>query len=145
MNLVDTIMIVTSMYFMFVVSLTISRRYLGTKGTLFILVVILAVLELCILFNLNNIILCSKTSSFYIKLTGTSWLLMDFNISLKIDALSYFYILLIVTIGFCTNMYSLNYFKYEANEDLFILLLNWFMLSMILLVLANNLFTLFLG
>ena len=52
---------------------------------------------------------------------------------------------LVSIIGFGTNIYILNYFKHEANEDSFTLLINWFILSMIVLVLANNLFTLFLG
>lgn len=53
--------------------------------------------------------------------------------------------LLVAVIGLATNFYVLNYMKYEAHEDIFALLINWFMFSMLLLVLGNNLFTLFLG
>jgi multicomponent Na+:H+ antiporter subunit A len=70
---------------------------------------------------------------------------LDLTFSLKLDALSYFFVLLVTAIGVGTNFYILNYMKFEAQEDNFALLINWFMLSMIILVLGNNLFTLFLG
>lgn len=70
---------------------------------------------------------------------------MELSFSLKLDALSYFFVLLVTAIGVGTNFYILNYMKFEAQEDTFALLINWFMLSMIVLVLGNNLFTLFLG
>jgi NADH-quinone oxidoreductase subunit L len=55
------------------------------------------------------------------------------------------FVLLVLVIGLATNFYIANYLKYEANEDTFALLINWFVFSMIILVLGNNLFTLFLG
>lgn len=70
---------------------------------------------------------------------------MEVSFSLRLDSLSYLFTLLVLIIGLATNFYVLNYIKYEANEDIFALLINWFMFSMIILVLGNNLFTLFLG
>ena len=55
------------------------------------------------------------------------------------------FIFLVVIIGCATNIYILNYFKYEEREEEFILLINWFILSMIILVCGNNFFTLILG
>ena len=52
---------------------------------------------------------------------------------------------LVLFIGFCTNMYALNYFRNEADEMGFVFWLNAFILSMVVLVLSANFFTLFFG
>lgn len=53
--------------------------------------------------------------------------------------------MLVSAIGFATNIYSLNYFKYEERGEEFILLINWFIFSMLFLVCANNFFSIILG
>ena len=53
--------------------------------------------------------------------------------------------MLVLVIGTATNTYIMNYFKFEEREEEFILLINWFILSMITLVCGNNFFTLILG
>jgi len=55
------------------------------------------------------------------------------------------FILLVSAIGFSTNIYSFNYFRFEERGEDFILLINWFIVSMLFLVVANNFFTLILG
>ncbi len=82
---------------------------------------------------------------FKFLLLNVNWLNLDVSLSFKLDSLSYFFSLLVLVIGFSTNIYILNYFKYEANEDTFTILIHWFIFSMLTLVLSNNLFTLFLG
>ena len=57
----------------------------------------------------------------------------------------FLFLTLVIIIGFATNIYTLNYFKNEADENLFLFWLNAFIASMTLLILSNNFFTLFLG
>ena len=93
----------------------------------------------------DSVLLLNQTYSWESLWVSASYNVPELGLSLRVDALSYLFILLVTIIGFGTNIYILNYFKHEANEDSFTLLINWFVLSMIILVLANNLFTLFLG
>lgn len=95
--------------------------------------------------NFSSVLLGHATSEFNWLFNSTNWLSLELSFSLRLDALSYLFVLLVAVIGLATNFYILNYLKYEANEDIFALLINWFILSMIVLVLGNNLFTLFLG
>lgn len=67
------------------------------------------------------------------------------SLNFSITPLSYSFSFLVILIGTATNFYLLTYFKGEANENNFIFWLNSFILSMLILVLAANLFTLFLG
>lgn len=70
---------------------------------------------------------------------------LDCAISFSITPLSLSFALLILIIGGSTNIYTLNYFKNEADELGFLFWLNSFILSMLFLVLAANFFMLFLG
>ena len=71
--------------------------------------------------------------------------ILDFNISFALTPISFAFSFLVLIIGFCTNIYILNYFKGEADESGFIFWINSFVISMLILILANNFFTLFLG
>lgn len=71
--------------------------------------------------------------------------LIDFSLSFQLTNLTYLFSFLVLAIGFCTNMYALNYFRNEADEMGFIFWLNAFILSMVILVLSANFLTLFLG
>lgn len=68
-----------------------------------------------------------------------------YEIKFKISSLSFLFILLVIIIGTATNFYILNYFKQEERAEEFILLLNWFIFSMIFLLLSNNFFTIIIG
>ena len=91
-----------------------------------------------IVFNLNSL------SLDFIALNFTLYSI-DICLSLRLDVLSFLFLFLVITIGLATNFYTLNYFKNEADEGLFLFWLNSFVASMGLLVLASNFWTLFLG
>lgn len=124
---------------------TYSRKHLTYKGIQFIMI-------------LNNLILfifCISLWTFFIvkygqeytsfKLNSNNWSNINYEISFKINSLSFLFIMLVNVIGFATNIYILNYFKYEERSEEFILLINWFILSMIILVIGNNFFTIIIG
>lgn len=132
-------------YFITLSSATLVRREITYKGVFYIFTAILTIFVIYLMSLFTQIILQGAASEFMWQINHTNWMSLEIALSLKLDALSYLFVLLVSVIGLSTNVYILNYFKYEAHEDIFALLINWFMFSMILLVLANNLFTLFLG
>lgn len=71
--------------------------------------------------------------------------IVNFSLMFSFSFLSCSFGVLVTLIGFCTNFYILNYFKHEADEFGFIFWINGFISSMLILVFANNFFTLFLG
>ncbi len=133
------------LYFCLLTSSTFFRKEITYKGIFYIFTVFLMVFLGYLMFIFSSIILGHAISEFNWLFNAVNWLSLEVSFSLRIDALSYLFILLVVVIGLATNFYVLNYLKYEANEDIFAILINWFIFSMILLVLGNNLFTLFLG
>lgn len=70
---------------------------------------------------------------------------VQLEFELCIDLVSYSFMFLTTSIGLVAVAYALTYFKNEPNADRFILLLNWFIVSMIILVIADNAILLFLG
>jgi len=125
--------------------ITVSKRYLTYKGVQIALI-------------LNNFLLFSISLYFWIfftlnhgqelitlKLNSNNWMNINYEILLKINSLSYLFTLLVSVIGFATNLYILNYFKYEERGEEFVLLINWFIFSMIFLVISNNFFSILLG
>lgn len=133
------------LYFVFLISTTLFRKEVTYKGLFYLFTGFLSIFLLFLCFNFSNIILGHSVSEFNFIFNSTNWLSLEVSFSLRLDALSYLFVLLVSVIGLATNFYILNYLKYEANEDIFSLLINWFIFSMIVLVLGNNLFTLFLG
>ena len=85
----------------------------------------------------------TETCSFYIN--TNSWVNISYELNFKVNFLSFSFVFLIIIISSATNIYSLNYFKYEERQVDFILMLNWFVASMLLLVISNNMFSLLLG
>lgn len=145
MSLISSFFFSLSLYFITLLLSTICRKFITYKGIFYIFVFFLSALLLYLMSLFTNIVVFGAFSDFVWVFNTISWLSVDLSISLKLDVLSYFFVLLVVAIGLGTNIYTLNYMKFEANEDIFALLINWFMFSMIVLVLGNNLFTLFLG
>lgn len=96
-------------------------------------------------YNWSKYIIKYTTESCAIKLNANSWANVSYELNFKITALSFLFILLVTIISFSTNIYILNYFKYEERNEEFALLINWFVFSMIILVSGNNFFTLILG
>lgn len=132
-------------YFVLLVTFTINRKYTTYRGIFYSFCGFLSVFVLYLIVVFDDVILKYSISEFSWAVNATNWLSLEVMFSLRIDALSYLFVLLVSVIGLATNFYILNYLKYEAQEDVFTLLINWFMFSMIVLVLGNNLFTLFLG
>lgn len=134
-----------TLYFLLLLFITNARKLITYKGVFYVFTLFLSCFLGYLMFMFPTMIMYFGTSEFLLKFSALNWLGLDISISLKFDALSYLFVLLVTTIGCATNFYILNYLKYEAQEDVFALLINWFMFSMIILVLGNNLFTLFLG
>lgn len=132
-------------FFIVIISSTLLRSYITNRGIFWILNANLFILLTALLFAFDKVILQQANFQTQLLLLQGCWAFPEVGISVNFDCLSYLFILLVTAIGLGTNIYILNYFKNEANEDIFTLFINWFILSMILLVLANNFFTLFLG
>jgi len=132
-------------YLILTIFLSIYRKNITYRGIFFSFIVYLLVFIVYLLFNFYSIILLENYLEFRFYFSNISWLSLDLSLSFRLDSLSFCFCLLVLIIGFSANLYIPNYFKYEANEDNFTILINWFILSMLTLVLANNTFTLFLG
>lgn len=144
-NINITLLISISIFLINLIIITVSKRYLTYKGVQLTLI-------------LNNFFLFSTCLYFWtfftlnhgqelitLKLNSNNWMNINYEILLKINSLSFLFILLVCVIGFSTNLYILNYFKYEERGEEFILLINWFIFSMIFLVISNNFFSILLG
>ena len=66
--------------------------------------------------NLVNILYRGDIFSFYLETKGLTLQTIDFSLVSLLTPLSFFFILLVATIGLATNIYTLNYFKNEADE-----------------------------
>ncbi len=132
-------------YLFLLISFTLYRKYSTYRGIFYSFGFFLSVFVFYLVLSFDTIVLNHAVSEFNWTLNAINWLSIDVSFSLRLDALSYLFVLLVSVIGLATNFYILNYLKYEAQEDNFTLLINWFMFSMIILVLGNNLFSLFLG
>jgi len=75
----------------------------------------------------------------------TLWGNMIVPFELFIDSISYSYVLLTLTIAVFVYIYIFSYFRYEPNVERLLLFINFFVISMILLVSSGNFFVLFLG
>ena len=124
---------------------TFARKRLTYKGLKILLTFSNLVLVLFCLFNWTFFIIKYGHEIINFKINSNNWTNISYEFSAKIDSLSFLFILLVSLIGFATNIYSLNYFKYEERSEEFILLINWFIFSMIVLVIGNNFFTLLIG
>lgn len=85
--------------------------------------------------------------AYYIEFLSANYELgsIDLSLSFALTSLSFLFLFLVISIGFAATLYTLNYFKNEADEGLFLFWLNAFIASMSLLILSNNYFTFFLG
>lgn len=140
-----TLLMVLTYFFINLLIATVSRRHLTYKGVQFIMILNNILLTIFCLYYWNFFILNCAAESVSLRLNSNNWLNINYEILLKIDVLSYLFILLVNIIGLATNFYILNYFKYEERGEEFILLINWFIFSMIFLVISNNFFTLIIG
>lgn len=135
-------------YFFYVIILafvTILTYLLGIKGVytaslfgiLYFWIVQLRLMNTIILNNTNFVF----NSNFYIDVFGNT----KFNVALILNYITFSFLFLTTTIGFFAIIYSLIYFKNEPHADRFVILLNWFIISMSLLVISDNAILMYLG
>lgn len=125
--------------------ITVSRKYLTYKGVQLICIGLNLLFFFTCLFYWKFYLLDYGQSSLSFKLNSNNWANINYEINLKINSLSFLFIMLVSVIGTATNIYILNYFKFEERGEEFVLLINWFIFSMIFLVISNNLFTIIVG
>lgn len=124
---------------------TFYKKFTTIKGLFITFITILGINLVILLINFNEFIYRQHVLNWELALIKLDWKMLEISFHIKIDMLSYLFTLLVIIIGFATNIYILNYFKFEAKETTFYLYINWFIISMIIFVLAENSFTLFLG
>lgn len=134
-----------TLYFITTIFLTFFKRFTTIKGLVITFVILLLINLITYLCLFDLYVYKQYMLNFEFSILKFDWRMFEVSLHIKIDMLSYFFITLVLTIGLCTNIYILNYFKYEAKETTFYIYINWFILSMLLFVLAENGFTLFLG
>ena len=140
-NLITILSVFTSI----LIICTFTRKFLTCKGIQIILLFTNFLLLIYCTLYWNYYVTKYQVDFFSLVLNPNTWTNVTYEINFKINCLSFLFIFLVSIIGFATNIYILNYFKYEEREEEFVLLINWFILSMIVLVSGNNFFTLILG
>lgn len=132
-------------YIIFLVLYSVVRFYVNMRGFLIGVICLLFLFLFILLYHFFEVVFLDHI--YYLETNCINFTLgtIELNISLVVDTLSFLFLLLVIIIGFTTNIYLLNYFKNEAEEASFTFWLNSFIASMSLLILSNNFFTLFLG
>lgn len=129
-------------YFLFLITYPLYKSKITSTILIFIFAFILLLL---IIFYIK--ILISNYIQFYLDFSVENTVYNTINnyLGFSLSPLSFFFSFLVIIIGFATNIYILNYFKHEADESLFVFWVNSFILSMVILVLGANFYTIFLG
>lgn len=142
----DLIMVCSAV--LFVLSTFISffkMSYLGLQGVFSLNIKTLVFFWLMTLTRIQFYFFEGNSCTFnfgkWFTLFGHSNILFEFYI----DSVSFAYILLTLTIAVFVFIYTFSYFRYEPNVERLLLLINFFVISMIILVSSGNLFVLFLG
>lgn len=132
-------------YAFFTIMAVLVKRYISTKYLAFYFAAScgLLTLSLLLLTVQNYLHAWNWSYSFDNLVRGLDY--VELNFSFSVDSLSLWFALLVSIIGTSTNIYTLNYFRGEADEGRFLFWLNSFVLSMLILVFAGNFFTIFLG
>lgn len=132
-------------YFICLVSGFLFKHYLGLYGIFFLNIISIFFFWVSALLNINfflaenNVISFSLFKWFYINN------FIQINFDIYIDAISFSFMLLTLTIAFFVNIYTFSYFRYEPYINRLILLINAFVLSMLILVSSGNLIVFFFG
>lgn len=123
----------------------IVSNYFGLYGSLMSILFLLFFMWFSTIATLIEIYIYSEV----IFVDCFKWFTIPGNVAvsfeLLIDRLSITYVFLILSIGIFVLIYSFSYFRYEPHVDRLFILITLFMISMCILVLSGNLFTLFLG
>ena len=132
-------------FFIFLLVLTYSRRAITLQGIQVMSIFLLSALFIFCISLWRKYVFNHEIEFFSFHLNVVNANNISYEISLKVSSLSFLFALLVIVIGLATNIYILNYFKMEERGEEFVLLINWFIFSMIFLVFGNNFFTLILG
>lgn len=132
-------------YIVIMFILSFSTFFFGTRGVYTLSTCAVALCWLIQIFFVKRVFCNNLTWYYHSPLNIRLFDNINFNLSLKLDAISVSFLFLTTTIGFAATVYSLTYFKNEPHADRFIIILNWFIISMSLLVIADNAIILFLG
>ena len=135
-----TIAYTTSILLFFVL-----RKYLHLNHLTFMYTSILSLLFLTLMLCFNLVVLQKQKLSLSWTVSFPLLGILDTNIAFGLNYISYFFFVLVCLIGCTTNLYFLNYFRGVADEGKFLFWLNAFIISMILFVVSNNFYSLFLG
>lgn len=133
------------LYFFTILFATLFTHFLGTRGVFFITTLFITIFWAILFYFADEFFFDSITVLTHYEFSNYTGGTLLFSFTLKIDFISYCFLFLTVTIGVCALVYSLSYFKNEPETERFIILINWFVLSMCLFVLADNALLLFLG
>jgi NADH:ubiquinone oxidoreductase subunit 5 (subunit L)/multisubunit Na+/H+ antiporter MnhA subunit len=111
-------------YIIIFIACVLDKKNLSIKTIVITFFIYLSFLNIILLINFNDFVFNGRIEEFSLNLCNNSNLILPISLNIKIDALSYLFILLVSTIGLSTIIYTLDYFKYESNADNFILLIN---------------------
>ena len=123
-SFLNTYVLLLVLYLIVLTIVTLQRKYVTYKGIFYLLIVILFMLVFSSVIFFKNFLLFNSYIEVELLLASISWNTIELGISLKFDSLSFLFTLLVSIIGLATNIYILNYFKNEAHEDVFTLLIN---------------------
>lgn len=119
--------------------------YLGLYGVFIFNLVTIFFFWVCVISKISYFFINGLSFKFVLGKWFTMWGNLVVPFELFIDSISYSYILLTLTIALFVYIYIFSYFRYEPNVERLLLFINFFVISMILLVSSGNFFVLFLG
>lgn len=125
--------------------ITLFTYFLGIQGVYTASLIGILCFWLSQLNIISTIILNNTSISFNSSFNISIFIDTKFNVALVLNYITFSFLFLTTTIGLFAIIYSLIYFKNEPNADRFIILLNWFIISMSLLVISDNAILLYLG
>lgn len=135
-------------FFFFVITvffLTLSTFFFSVRGVHLITTIAISFFFFSQLSVINDIFFESKSLVLHIEFLAAMGSSTMFTYTLAIDFISFSFLFLTTSIGVCAIVYSLTYFKNEPNADRFLLFMNWFVISMATLVVADNCILMFFG
>lgn len=140
------IFILCSILFLFTTIFSIiSINFLGLYGVFLLNLLTIFIFWLSTLIYILNIFF--KNVYFFISIGKWIFINNDTKITfdILIDNISLSFLFLTLTIGLFVYIYTFSYFRYEPFVERLLVFLNFFMLSMILLVLSGNFIIIILG
>ena len=142
----NTIMVVCFLLFFLSSLLSLFLlSYLGLYGVFILNLITLLIFWFSTIIHANYYFSGNGHSKLLVGKWFSIWGHTIIPFELFIDSVSYSYILLTLTIATSVYIYVFSYFRYEPNVERLLLLINFFVCSMILLVSSGNFFIFFLG